>query len=194
MGKWSNLKDKFAKFVQEPEYQQKVSVEKAVLTARGFTPQAWADNIEVLRAVLDSMVDNTDQSLDPVTVPDRAAWFKAMVVAKQIKDLAEDIEKVVNLRLEALDQILVDNLEGEDESKIVNSLGTFSLVDSPYPKVADKPAFLGWVRETDQEEILSVNYQTMAAIVKAKIEKGEELPAGVEVFIKTTVRWTRPRA
>lgn len=194
MGKWSNLKDKFTKFVEEPEHQQKVDLEKAVITGRGFAPTAWEDHVEVLQAVLDSLIDQEGQSLDLVNQPARADWFKALVVARKIKDLNEAIEKVVNLRLAALDQVLVDNLEGEDESKVVNSLGTFSLKDVPYPKVNDKASFIQWVWDTDQVEILSVNYQTMAAIVKAKIEKGEELPAGVEVYIKTSVLWTKPRS
>jgi hypothetical protein len=112
---------------------------------------------------------------------------------KRLKEAAEDEIEKLNVKLEALSQLLVDDLEGEAETKITNDTGTFSIKDEPYPSVKDKLAFHAWVRSSGQEEILTVNYMTMSAIVKAKIEAGEEIPPGVDVFIKTSIRWTKPR-
>lgn len=193
MGKWSDLKNKFARFVQEPGWQQKIDVEKTVLLEAGFRPAAWGTEVKLLEKALIGLTETQQGLAKASRPPGRGEWCQALVVAKRIKDLAEDLDKVANLRIEACNQLLVDNLEGEDESKVVNGLGTFSIIDSPYPSVKDRAAFLNWISETDQEELLTVNYQTMAALVKDKITKGEELPAGVEVFVKTSIRYTATR-
>lgn len=194
MGKWSNLKEKFARFVQEPSYQQKVDVDKAVLRNHNLKPADWLKEVRILQAAVKSLAETPQALAGRKTSPGRGHWCEALVVAKMIKDLAEDLDSIANLRIEACCQLLIDNLEGEDESKVVNSLGTFSIQDSPYPSVKDRTSFLTWISETDQEELLTVNYQTMAALVKDKLTKGEELPPGVEVFVKSTIRYTKPAA
>jgi hypothetical protein len=158
MGKWSNLKEKFVRFVQEPSYQQ--------------------------------LVDKQKQVYLPMSRLDRCVQ---LMEARKKKDELEDLVKLRNIEIEALNQLLVEDLEGEDESKVTNTAGTFSIRDSPYPQVKDRVAYLKWIREQDLEDLLTVNYQTTAGMVKDRIEKGEEIPPGIEVFVKTSIACYPPK-
>lgn len=158
MGKWSNLKEKFVKFVQEPTYQALIDKQKQV-----YLPKSRLERCQLLAS------------------------------AKKEKEKLEDLIKLRNIELEALSQLLVDDLEGEDESKVVNSAGTFAIKDSPYPQVKDRAAYLAWIRQEGLEDLLSVNYKTTEGMVKGMIEKGEALPPGIEVFIKTSIMYYAPK-
>lgn len=94
----------------------------------------------------------------------------------------------INTRREALSQLLLTQLEDEGSTTIKNAFGTFFMADEPYSKVADKARYLEWIAEQGLQSLLSVPYQSTNAQVKARLEAGETLPPGVEVFIKTQVR------
>jgi hypothetical protein len=108
----------------------------------------------------------------------------------------EDLEKQrldaelhsCNTRREALNQLLLEIMEAAGDTSIRNSFGTFYLQDSPYSKVADKSAYLSWIRAQGLEELLSVPYQTTNAQVSERLQAGEQPPPGVEVYLKSSVR------
>lgn len=93
-----------------------------------------------------------------------------------------------NARREALSQLLLERLEADGDSKFVNAFGTFYVADDPYSKVVDKLSYLAWVREQGLEALLTVPYQSTNVQVKERLEAGEPLPPGVEVYIKSAVR------
>ena len=65
----------------------------------------------------------------------------------------------------------------------INSIGDVSV----YSYVKDKMAFYGWIRETGQEDLFSVNYQTMNSMVKTSLVDGKEVPPGIEPYFKQSI-------
>ncbi len=124
----------------------------------------------------------------------RFAGFSKLQLCGELND--EDLAKKrledelhqVNTRREALNQLILDRLEADGDQNIKNAFGTFWISDEPYSKVADKQQYLRWIGEQGLEALLSVPYPTTNAQVKARLEAGQELPPGIEVFIKSTVR------
>lgn len=103
------------------------------------------------------------------------------------KRLEEELHQV-NTRREALNQLILERLEADGDQKINNAFGTFYIADEPYSKVADKQAYLKWIGEQGLDSLLSVPYQTTNAQVKARLEAGQQLPPGVEVYVKSSIR------
>ena len=64
--------------------------------------------------------------------------------------------------------------------------------DKPYSQVVDKTEWLKWIRETGQEDLLSVHYQTMNSLVANRLQQGQDVPPGVKAFIKTSIMRRRP--
>jgi phage host-nuclease inhibitor protein Gam len=106
----------------------------------------------------------------------------------QKKELEEKI-KAMNAELEACSQILVDRLETDGTSSFKLTNGTsFFIKDDPYSSVQDKPALYKYLKENGMEDLFSVNYQTLSAIMKERLENGEELLPGVAVYMKTSIQ------
>lgn len=106
----------------------------------------------------------------------------------QAKQDAEMVIKECNVRLEAVNQVLVERLEDDDTSSVKINGNTYYIQDKPYSSVQDKGKLLAWVRETGQEDLLALNYNTLAAIVNANLIEGKEIPPGVAVFMKSTIQ------
>jgi hypothetical protein len=119
----------------------------------------------------------------------RTARCRHYAEAREEKKRLEERVLELNTSLEALSQLLVEDLEAELETKITNHLGTFSIKDDPYPVVQDRLAYLHWIREQELEDLLTVNYQTTAGQVKDRLEKGLTLPPGINVFMKSKIAY-----
>lgn len=108
--------------------------------------------------------------------------------AYEEKDRLEELQKEQQLILDATSQLMVAELEGSGISKITLDNGdTFYIKDSPYCSVENKTEWLAWIRETKQEELLSVHYKTMEAIAVNRLLKGEKLPPGIKAFINSKI-------
>jgi hypothetical protein len=158
MGKWSGMKETMVKFEQPKDWQQKIDELKHGTEGQpGLYSKSTLDLGEVYHNL------------------------------RIEKEGLEAREKLINTEIEAISQILVGRLEDDGLTKITNKFGTFSIKDEPYTSVQDKQAFLKWVRETDQEELLTVPYATTNALAKKALEDGESLPPGVTVFMKSSI-------
>lgn len=71
---------------------------------------------------------------------------------------------------------------------------SLSIKDEPYTSVEDKPAFMKWLHETEQDDLLSVHYQTMNSMVKERLESGRNVPPGLKVFIKQSITRRKARS
>lgn len=104
------------------------------------------------------------------------------------KDALESQVKELNLQLEAVQQELVERMEEQGITGIKTlDHGNFFLKDDPYSSVQDRSAFHQWIRETGQEGLFTVMYQTANGIVKECLSSGKPLPPGMAVFMKTSV-------
>jgi hypothetical protein len=160
-GKYSHLKSSLTKFSGEPGYQEKVNAKKEEI-------------IEVLK-----------KQERPASLTNLGAL---MVESRITKAQLEKQVKDENLIIAALDQLLVDKMEGEDYTNLKLGNGiSLSIKDDVYATVKDKPKFNEWVRETDQEDLFTVNYQTMSSLVKNNLINGEELPPGIDVYFKQSI-------
>lgn len=160
-GKYSHLKQTLTKFTGEPEYQERVNRKKDEIRQR---------------------LSNNDYPVNPSTIGE------IYVTARREKERLEDLEKAQNLIIEATNQMLVDMLEAADFASIkLNSGISVTIKDDVYVTVKDKNAFHVWIRDERLEDLLTVNYQTMASMVKSKLIEGEELPPGIATYFKQTV-------
>lgn len=99
-------------------------------------------------------------------------------------DLGEELS-ALETETEAYTRVFVERLsEAGEASKTFDDGVSIGVTVEPYVSVESQADMLKWVKDTGQEAILTVNYQTLASIVKAAIEKAEPLPLGVKVFLK----------
>lgn len=160
-GKYSHLKQTLTRFTGEPEWQERVNRKK----------------------------DEIRQKLETGDYPVNAKTIGDIYVrARQEKERLEDLEKAQNLIIEATNQMLVDMLEAADFSSVKLNTGVSIFIkDDVYVTVKDKAIFHDWIHKEELEDLLTVNYQTMAAMVKNKLIEGQELPPGVATYFKQTI-------
>jgi hypothetical protein len=111
-----------------------------------------------------------------------------MVATRAQKDQLNSALEDLNTELEALNQLMLEELETEGLTSIKTEQGTFYIQDEPYASVQSKTELIAWVKETGQEELLSLNYMTLSSLTKGRLEAGENPPRGVNVFLKSTIR------
>ncbi len=120
---------------------------------------------------------------------DTAELARTFARARNLKKEYEEQVKGCVLQMEALSQLLIQDLEDQDIRSITLSTGeTVYLQAEPYPATTDRGLLRGWIMDTGQVEVLTVNYQTLVGITKERLLNGLEPPPGVEVFLKMKAR------
>lgn len=167
MGKWEAFKAKFPRW-QDPNEKHRTKVDAA---------------IERMRA-LD--LDHEDLCMILRTL-------------KGEKKRLEDALSVTQVEIDAAQVLFVDKLEQMGVSKFTTAVSldeqtgessggdTFYVQPEPYASVRDRDANREWAVANGLESLLQIPWQTLNAMTKERLEAGEELPPGVEVFIKTKV-------
>lgn len=174
MAKWDFLRDKFSKVPVEANYLQKVD------------------------AILDAEVQSGPDEFDRVKVrdlPDFEIKNRYVKVRDEIDELEAKI-KALKTEQEAYTRLFVDRMEDEGEASKTFSDGiSIGVTVEPYPFVTGPAALVEWVKDRGMESMLTLNYQTMASLVKERLEGkvNEPLPPGVDVYMKDklTVRGRR---
>jgi len=110
------------------------------------------------------------------------------MIQKNTKDALEDDLSAINQNLEAINQLLVDKMDAEDMHSFKAEDGTtiYQKV-SVYPKVVDKEVAFAWIKKNKKEFLLSIQHMSLKSFCTELLEQGDDLPGGVECFIKTTV-------
>ena len=107
---------------------------------------------------------------------------------KHSKELLEKELRAVNLSLDALTSILVDRWEDKGLQTVKLADGSsVGLLDEPYPQVTDKEKLNAWCEANGLKESLNLQWQTLKSVVKNRLENGEVLPPGVEIYMKTSI-------
>lgn len=160
-GKYSKLRGKLPAFVEESTYQDKINDEKQLILAGA-------------------------ESAEGANVNRLAILFSD---AKKIKDQCEEQIAGLNVRIEALSQLLCDALEDQSLEKVTLSSGATGYIqDTPYPVVKDKEAVMAWIKKNKMQSLLGVNYQTLKGITNERLVEGKPLIPGTEVYLKTQFR------
>ncbi len=167
MGKWTKFRKKLPRLEPDTDYQEKVNREKA----------------RILK-----LADKQKPTKADAEVANAAFLGRQMAQARRAKDRLEDKLYDENITITALDQLLVDRLEGEEQESVTLRDGvTFGLKDDIYPQVEDRGKLFAWIKLTGQAALLTVHHSTLKAVVKDRLENGRPAPPGTKVFIKTTV-------
>jgi hypothetical protein len=161
-GKYSHLKGQLTSFSGEPEYQDRVNSKKE----------------EIIKILQDQEKKVTTSNLGALMVESRIE-----------KARLESLVKEENLIIAALDQMLVERMESESYTslKLSNNI-SLTIKDDVYCTVKDKPKFHSWIRSTGQEDLFSVNYQTMSSMTKTNLIDGDPIPPGIDVYFKQSIQ------
>lgn len=155
---------KFPVFQEDSDYQAKINAVKDGLRDRVAQHEGFGSSHAQLVALYEDACDEYDR----------------------IKEL----ERANNLELAALEQMLADNMVALGIEDGFKSEGfTYYKQSAPYPKVADKAALRRWLKETDQEDLLSLNPQTLKGMVSEALgpNGSRVIPDGVEVYVKESI-------
>ena len=167
MGKWSKLKGSYPKAPIDGTILDKIA---AVLDAPA--PAEVTSMLEIAKGF--RIRDLSDFQI-----------VQLYNSKRQYKDNLEAQIKVLNLEIDAFTSLLVERFDEAGVEKATFDDGTtISINTEPYPYVTSQPALLKWVRDNELEEMLSLNYQTMASLVKDCITNGKKLPDGVDVYLR----------
>ena len=97
----------------------------------------------------------------------------------------------VNMKLEAINQILINWLESEAITSLKTEDGTTLYIrDEPYCSIEDQRKLYAWIKKTKHTELVGVRWQTLNALVKEQLTsktKMGQIPPGVKVFIKSSI-------
>lgn len=192
--KWAFLRGKLEKFTQDVDWQSAINIMKQALVQ---APDGCRPGKEFFQALQHPEDGNSQAEL--LRCPHGQAYqpLTKLELCQELDD--EDLRKEqleaelkqINTKLEALNQLLLDKLEVEGDALIRNSFGSFFIQDEPYTSVVDKQVYLAWVKEQGLEDLLNVPWQSTNSQVKSRLETGGDIPPGLKVFIKSTVRRRR---
>jgi hypothetical protein len=110
---------------------------------------------------------------------------------QDIADLEKDV-KDRKFEQEAILAAMTRKFKDEGLESAVIAGHRWTPVPDPYASVKDRAAFLEWA-EQHMRENLQLPWQTLNATVKAALEVGDELPPGVEVFLKRGFKRTKQK-
>lgn len=107
------------------------------------------------------------------------------------KDEHEEAISQLNVKLEAVAQVLHDQLEAQDLSQAMTSHGQkLGIKTDIYPSITDPEAFERHLRDNpDLQYLKKVHPASLGAFVRDLLERGKdgELPPGISIFFKSTV-------
>ena len=138
-----------------------------------------------INAVLDAPAYPEDGAIR-VRDLDNTKLQELYVQVRQAIDAETERLKVLTTQCDALVYLFTERMEEDDITsiKFTNGVTIGSSVE-PYPNVTDRSILNSWIKETGQEELLTLNYQTLASLIKQAILEGKDLPPGVDVYMKT---------
>jgi hypothetical protein len=138
-------------------------------------PETWQASIDEVK--------RTFVGLDSTEL---ARQFK---IVRESKRYLEATMKNINTELEAISQLLVEELESSELQKIQLTTGETVYINSePYASVEDKAKLAAWVKKKKLQDLLTLNWQTLNGLTKGELEAGRVAPSGVKVFLKTSAR------
>lgn len=162
--KWAFLKGKYPTIAMDADWFAQID---AVLNSVVVTGESEDDIIEGRVTVRD--------------LPDNALASRYNGVRTAKAELEARIS-MMNVEIAAYERLFETRFEDEGISSKKFEDGTLiSITPQPSVQIEDRQAVLDWIRETKQEELLTFNSSTMAALVKQLILDGKVLPPGINV-------------
>ena len=155
-GKYDDIVDRLPMWQhEEPTYQAKVDAKKKEIA---------------------------DELGEALTSPSMALLYRNL---RQEKEELERTLYDINIDLNAITQMLVDRYEIDGITG--TTLDTGERVDiryEPYAVVEDKEKIWNWCRENGYEREMQLSWNTLNAIMKERLLKGEPEPDGVRAYTR----------
>lgn len=160
--------------------------------------QGWQDKVNAAKSQ-PKVVETNDGDLQILSPPliqlSKVEKARRYCELRDQKDRLEDQISDINVSLEALSQLMIAEMENEGTDLFrLDSGDSLSIKDEPYSSVNERPKFIEWINSTNQQDLLSVNYQTMNSMVKNRLEQGLSAPPGIKVFLKQSITRRRARS
>jgi hypothetical protein len=90
-----------------------------------------------------------------------------------------------------LEQALFDAIENAGLRSVkVAGLGTFSLYDLAWAKIADRNVAMKWA-EDNCPEVITLNHQQLSVMVRAALKEEGPMPEGVEFTTSRKISWRK---
>lgn len=111
--------------------------------------------------------------------------------AKLAKAAAESVARSYELKKDALARLMADRFEEDDKtSTSFTNGGSMRITPDVFPTVSDPDKLRAWIKANGMESVLTLNFQTMTAMVKERLTGGKSLPDGVDVYLKDKLTLT----
>jgi len=134
-------------------------------------------------------IDNLKAAFNSLEPPELFSTLEAM--NKRYDELQLEL-KDLNVEYEAINKVITDFLEANGVTSMRAKSGTLIYTQiEPHTTVTDREVINQWIDEhPDYRYLRSVIWQSLNMLVKSKLEAGkdDEVPPGVTVFLKTSVR------
>lgn len=190
-GKWSGLRGAVPTAPIDADFQGRINAAKS-------EPRYILPNGEFRLSEIIALNPNFDPngehefSFDRLQKVEKGRRYCAV---RDEKDELEERIKKLNVELEALSQLLITDMEREGTDLFRLQTGeSLSIKDEPYVSIANKDVFLGWIKQNNMEDLLTVHYMTMSSMTKDRLVQGLEPPPGLKVFLKQSITRRRARA
>lgn len=145
-------------------------------------PRMLGENPEYqtkVQAVKDAMRADPDFPLHASFLAKEYAAIRAE------KERAAEVLSEVNLRLEAVSQLMFDQYEAEGVTSMDVDGRSVACRLVPYAKAEDKEAFRLWCEaDPDLRRKMVLPWQTINSLTGQMLANGEELPPGITVWAK----------
>jgi hypothetical protein len=164
---------------EEPAYQDKVNAVKSeIVNDPDF--QMHASTLAVLYA----KARKGDGSNDEYT--QEAKDEEAEELIRRLgKEGIEDLLYQCNLRITAIEQLMVDQFENEDVTSLKLDTGqSVGVQMEVYAQVQDREKYRQWCIEEGLENLMTVPWATTNSETKDRLLKGLPEPDGVKAFAK----------
>lgn len=119
---------------------------------------------------------------------EKAKELKALMDHK--KSLEEEV-KDINGRITAVQETFVEMMENNDMQNFsIKDLGMFYISSDVHPKMVNQDALFADLKSRGAGDLIkpTIHSKTLKAYVKECLENSNEVPQGVEIYTKTSVR------
>jgi hypothetical protein len=107
---------------------------------------------------------------------------------KQVRKQMDELDarlSVLETQKAALTHVFVQRFEEDDVTSMKFADGvTLSENVEPLPNVKNREELYKWIKQEKLIDLLTINYQTLASLVKQLLLEGKPIPPGVEVYMK----------
>jgi hypothetical protein len=188
-GKYAKIINQLPRLIgDDPKFQDKVTaVQHEMMTS---DPQHEPND-----AVVEQLIEHIERDIMTInnlllkTPNGRQHGYvlaRTYRLMRKMKEVFETQEKETNILIESVKDLCVTQFEMEGTSLMRLDTGESVAVQyEPYAKVKDRDALRAWAMQSGLERSLMLPWQTLNALTKERLLKGEPEPAGVEAYAST---------